>query len=100
MKLSDFPARRLAGEGGAFFADQWTGDDAERCALLEAGHAAVVGSGGYDLDGRSWVVAVFADASARLDYCTLCWRPSSRRRSASRVRPSSPAPWSPGFGRS
>ena len=28
------------------------------------------GQGAYDLDGRSWVVAVFADASARLEHVT------------------------------
>ncbi len=70
VRLADYPARRRASEGGAFYADQWSGDDAERCALLSRGHAAVVGSGGYDLDGRSWVVAVFADASARLEHVT------------------------------
>ena len=70
VSLTDYPARRRASEGRAFYADQWSGDDAERCALLEAGHTAVVGAGGYDLDGRSWVVAVFADASSRLEHVT------------------------------
>lgn len=70
VALSDYPARWRASEGGAFYADQWTGDDAERHALVQAGHAAVAGAGGYDLDGRSWVVAVSADTSARLEHFT------------------------------
>ena len=68
VMLSDFPARLRASEGGTYYADQRTGDDAERCALLERGQAAVVGAGGYDLDGRSWVVAVFSDGGVRLQH--------------------------------
>ncbi|GAA4396956.1 hypothetical protein GCM10023168_01440 [Fodinibacter luteus] len=64
---SDHPARMRASEGGVFRADRRTGDDAERRALVEGGHEAVVGAGGYDLDGRSWVVAVFADCGRRLE---------------------------------
>jgi hypothetical protein len=65
--LTDVPARMRASEGGAFYADRDTGDDAERRALVEDDHEAVVGAGGYDLDGRSWVVEVFADSGSRLE---------------------------------
>ena len=70
VPLSDFPSRMRACEGAAFHADRRTGDDAERRALAEGGHESVIGAGGYDLDGRSWLVEVFADSGARLEQVT------------------------------
>lgn len=65
--LTGFPARMRASEGGAYYADLGAGDEAERRALVDDGHEAVVGAGGYDLDGRSWVVEVFGDSGSRLE---------------------------------
>lgn len=68
VPLARFPSRFRASEGGAFYADRCTGDEAERGELVARGHSAVVGAGGYDLDGRSWVVMVFADDARRLEH--------------------------------
>ena len=68
-ELADFPARLRASEGGGFYADRGTGDTAERRAL-GVDDAAVIGAGGYDLDGRSWVVTVRSSSAARLEPVT------------------------------
>jgi hypothetical protein len=70
VPLADFPARMRASEGAAYHADRSTGGDAERRALVDDGHEAVVGAGGYDLDGRAWLVEVFADSGPRLEHVT------------------------------
>lgn len=68
-ELTDFPARLRASEGGGFYADRGTGDTAERRAL-GVDDAAVIGAGGYDLDGRSWVVTVRSSSAGRLEPVT------------------------------
>ena len=68
-ELADFPARLRASEGGGYFADRRTGDAAER-EDLGADDAALIGAGGYDLDGRSWVVTVRSSSAARLEPVT------------------------------
>jgi hypothetical protein len=70
VPVAGFPARLRASEGGAFYADRGAGDEAERGQLAVRGHAAVIGAGGYDLDGRSWVVDVYTDEGAALDHVT------------------------------
>ena len=69
VELAEFPARLRASEGGGFYADRGIGDAAERTALAPD-DAAVIGAGGYDLDGRSWVVTVCSASAARLEHAT------------------------------
>jgi hypothetical protein len=65
--LTDFPARMRASEGGAFYADRGRGEESERRVLVEEDLHAVVGAGGFDLDGRAWVVEVYAGPGPRLE---------------------------------
>ena len=66
-----FDARLRATDGGAFHADESAGDPAARRELARRGLRAVMGAGGYDQDGRAWLVEVFADdGTARLDTVT------------------------------
>ena len=69
-RLSRFPARRRASEGWAFYADRHTGDPAERRVLRALGCSALLGAGGYDQDGRSWVVTLFAGTDNDLEAVT------------------------------
>lgn len=66
VPLAECPERQWAVDGGAYYyADQLAGDRASRRALPLGGHVAVIGAGGYDQDGRSWLVEVFADFTTR-----------------------------------
>lgn len=69
LELADFPARLRASAGGGFYADRSTGDRAEWLAL-GGGDAAVIGAGGYDPDGRSWVVTVRSTSGTGLEHVT------------------------------
>jgi hypothetical protein len=69
LDLDDFPARLRASAGGGFYADRSTGDRAERLALCGV-DAAVIGAGGYDPDGRSWVVTVRSTGASGLRHVT------------------------------
>ncbi len=69
LVLDEFPARLRASAGGGFYADRSTGDRAERRALGGA-DVAITGAGGYDPDGRSWVVTLRSGSASGLEDVT------------------------------